>query len=269
MAELTVNHVISGTLTVDTNLKGTIAGQGGTPPVLETLTVRPNPAQSQTLTPETGVDGWNSVTVPQSMACVLQTDFLLGMGGDAYETIASKDYISIYDTSGRNVTRFYKSSPATGTSMSEVCFATAGSPIVATVQAHTGGNGIFYGIKGVEGFIIKGATNTYSSCCKGWNTLKTLDIESPEIGISSFEDNPIETLILRGTTSIGKQAFYYSLTTLQNIYIYSSTVCSLGRNAFNPNITATVHVPADLLASYQADTNWTAYTHLSWVAITE
>lgn len=263
MAEITINHVVSGSVTVDGTITGIInSGGGGSTPVLETLNVSVNPAQSQTITPGTGIDGWNEVKVPQAMACVIQNDFVLAMGGSAYDTIASKDYIAVYDSSGHNSTQFTKGSGGSDT-LSQLMFTKSNA--TATVDAANMGNTIFMGIKGCTSLVIKNATGTYSSVCKGWNTLKHVDIESPSIGISSFEDNPLETIILRGTTSIGKQAFYSGNYTITDIYIYTTSgVCTLGRNAFNNLLSATVHVPASLLADYQANSGWAAYTGITW-----
>lgn len=266
MAEITINHVVSGSVTVDGTITGIISsGGGGSTPVLETLNVSVNPAQSQTITPGTGIDGWNEVKVPQAMACAIQNDFVLAIGGSAYDTIAGKDYIAVYDNSGHNSTQFTKGSGGGGDTLSALMVNSA-TETTATVDASKGTGGIFFGLKRCTSLVLKNTTSIFTGACKGWNTLKTVDIESPNIGISSFEDNPLETIILRNATSIGKQAFYYASNTIQNIYIYTTSgVCTLGRNVFLPTSTATVHVPAALLSEYQANSGWSAYTYMQIV----
>lgn len=265
MAEITINHVVSGNVTVDGTINAVVSsGGGGSTPVLESLNVSVNPAQSQTLTPAVGIDGWNEVKVPQAMACVIQNDFVLAMGGSAYDTIVGKDYIVVYDSSGHNNTRFSKGGGGGGgTDMSDVAFSATGA--TATVQGSTG-HTQFYGMKHLETLIIKGATGMYSGCCMGLNSVKHVDIECPTIGIQAFQDEPLQTIILRNATSIGKQAFYNSGNTITDIYIYTTSgVCTLGRNVFGPTSTATVHVPASLLSEYQADSGWSAYTYMQIV----
>lgn len=258
MAEITINHVVSGSVTVDGTINGIISSGGGSAPVLETLNVGIDPTQQQTITPSVGVDGWNEVKVPQAMAIAINTDFVIAMGGNAYDTIVSKDYIAVYDSSGRNATRFSKGGGGgSGTDMSDVAFSATGA--TATVQGSTG-HTQFYGMKHLETLIIKGATGMYSGCCMGMNSIKHVDIECETIGIQAFQDEPLQTIILRNATSIGKQAFYNTSNTITDIYIYTNTKCTLGRNVFGPSSTATVHVPASLLSEYQADSGWSAYT---------
>lgn len=232
MAEITVNHVISGTLTVDANLKGTIAGQGDTPAVLETLAVHPNPAQSQTLTPATGIDGWNSVTVPQSMAININTNFMLGMGGEAYDTIVSKDYIVIYDTSGRNSQRFTKGSGGGGV-------LNTGINDELAIYA-------YYGNTGIDEIVCPAVTT---------------------VGSSAFESSAFKTIRFTGTGSLYIDNGAFKNSGLKDLYLHSSTVASLGSNyAFQGVTGLTIHVPQELLASYQAASMWSA-VNCTWVAL--
>ena len=264
MAEITINHVVSGSVTVDGTITGIInSGGGGSTPVLETLNVSVNPAQSQKITPGVGIDGYNEVKVPQAMAIAINSDFIIAMGGNAYDTIASKDYIAVYDTSGRNSTRFSKGSGGENDTLSELMFATANA--TATVDASKGAGASFRGIQRCNTLVIKNATSMASSCCRYWNCIHNVDIECPTISVSAFQDEPLETIILRNATSIGKQSFYSQNGTITDIYIYTPTMCSVGRNAFNNIMTATIHVPSNLLSSYQADSSWSAYASVTWV----
>lgn len=103
---------ITGTIAVTGTINGTIAIGGGGSAKLETLNVSVNPAQAQTLTPGEGegVDGWNEVKIPQAMECRLNSGFVLAMGGSAYDDIVSREYITVYDASGKKSTRFKKQS---------------------------------------------------------------------------------------------------------------------------------------------------------------
>ena len=231
MADITINHVLSGTVTLAGDISGTIT-TGDIPAVLESLSVSPNPAQSQTITPPAGIDGYNSVTVPQSMACVFQTDFVVGMGGQAYDTIASKDYIAIYDASGRNATRFYKGS--------------GGSGILNTGINEELASYSYYGNTGID------------------------EIVCPAVGLigdGAFEESGFKTVRLTNTGSveIGNNAFKNS--GLKDLYIHSNTVATLASSmAFNGTTGLTIHVPQSLLSSYQSTTPW-SNVNATWAAI--
>ncbi len=54
---------ISGKIDITGTLNGTITIGGGSAPVLQEVTVRSKPGQDQTITPESGVDGFSSVKV--------------------------------------------------------------------------------------------------------------------------------------------------------------------------------------------------------------
>ena len=232
MADITISHVISGTVTVEGDIRGTIAGQGDTPAVLESLTVRPNPAQSQTLTPEAGIDGWNSVTVPQSMAVTMQSTFLIGMGGDAYDTIASKEYIAIYDTSGRNATRFYKGS--------------GGGGVLNTGINEELASYSYYGNTGVDEIVCPNVTT---------------------VAGSAFESSGFKTIRFTGTGNLYIDNGAFKNSGLKDLYLHSSTMTSLGSNyAFQGVTGLTIHVPQNLLATYQANSMWSA-VNCTWVAI--
>lgn len=262
MAQIVINHVVSGSVTVDGTITGIIKSGGGSTPVLESLNVSVNPAQSQTITPSVGIDGYNEVKVPQAMAIAINSDFVIAMGGNAYDTIAGKDYIAVYDTSGTNVTRFSKGSGGGDDTLSELMFATANT--TATVDASKGAGASFRGIQRCNTLVIKNATSMASSCCKDW-LIHNVDIQCQTISTSAFENNPLETIILRNATSIGKQSFYSQNGTITDIYIYTPSMCTVGRNAFNNTMTATIHVPSNLLSSYQADSSWAAYASVTWV----
>ena len=233
MADITINHVLSGTVTLAGNISGTIT-TGDIPAVLESLSVSPNPAQSQTITPPAGVDGYNSVTVPQSMACIFQTDFVLGMGGQAYDTISSKDYIAIYDTSGRNVTRFYKGS--------------GGSGILNTGVNDEIASYSYYGNAGIDEIVCPAVTT---------------------VAGSAFESAAFKTIRFTNTGSLYIDNGAFKNSGLKDLYLYSSTMTSLGSNyAFQGVTGLTIHVPENLLSTYQANSMWSA-VNCTWVAITE
>ena len=264
MAEITINDVVSGNVTVEGTINGIISsGGGGSAPVLETLNVGIDPTQQQTITPSVGVDGWNEVKVPQAMAIAINTDFVIAMGGNAYDTIASKDYIAVYDSSGHNTTRFSKGSGGGNDTLSELMFATANA--TATVDASKGAGASFRGIQRCNTLVIKNATSMASSCCRYWNCIHNVDIECPTISISAFQDEPLETIILRNATEIKQTAFYSQNGSITDIYIYTPTMCVVGRNAFNSLMTAKIHVPAALLSEYQANSSWAAYASVTWV----
>lgn len=232
MADITISHVISGTVTVEGDIRGTIAGQGDTPAVLESLTVSPNPAQSQTLTPEAGIDGWNSVTVPQSMAINISSDFVLGMGGQAYDTIVGKNYIAIYDTSGRNSTRFYKGS--------------GGGGVLNTGINNELASYSYYGNTGVDEIVCPNVTT---------------------VAGSAFESSAFKTIRFTGTGNLYIDNGAFKNSGLKDLYLHSSTMTSLGSNyAFQDVTGLTIHVPENLLATYQANSMWSA-VNCTWVAI--
>ncbi len=261
MAEITINHVVSGSVTVDGTINGIISSGGGSAPVLETLNVGINPTQQQILTPGVGIDGWNEVKVPQAMAISISSDFVIAMGGNAYDTIAGKDYIAVYDSSGHNSTRFTKGSGGGDDTLSKLMCSNGAA--TATVDGSKGDTTYFRGITQCNTLVLKNVTGMSSGVCKDWS-IHHVDIECPTIQISAFENNPLETIILRSATSIGKQAFYSQTGTITDIYIYTPTMCTVGRNAFFSTMTATIHVPANLLSTYQADSSWAAYSNVTW-----
>lgn len=229
MADITINHVLSGTVKLDGNITGVIRG---TEPVLETLNVRIDPSQAQTITPGTGVDGFNEVKVPQAMAINVSTDFVVAMGGSNYDTISAKNYIAVYDTSGRNVTRFTKGS---------------------------GGGGVLS--TGTSDEIIMSAY---------WKNTGIDEIVCPSVGLvgdGAFEEAGFKTVRLTNTGSveIGNNAFKNS--GLKDLYIHSNTVATLASSmTFNGTTGLTIHVPQSLLSSYQSTTPWNN-VNCTWTAI--
>lgn len=231
MADITINHVLSGTVTLAGDISGTIT-TGDIPAVLESLSVSPNPAQSQTITPPAGIDGYNSVTVPQSMACVFQTDFVVGMGGQAYDTIASKQYIAIYDASGRNVTRFTKGS--------------GGGGILNTGINEELASYSYYGNTGIDEIVCPAVTT---------------------VAGSAFEAAGFKTVRFTNTGNLYIDNGAFKNAGLKDLYIHSSTVAGLGSNLAFQGVTGlTIHVPQNLLASYQANSMWSA-VNCTWLAI--
>ena len=230
MADITINHVISGTLTVDGDLTGHIVPTS-VEPKLETLNVSVNPSQAQTITPS-GIDGWNEVKVPQAMACVLQSDFLLAMGGSAYDTISAKDYIVVYDTSGRNSTRFYKGSGGGGT---------LNTGINDELASYS-----YYGNTGIDEIVCPNVTT---------------------VAGSAFESAGFKTIRFTNTGNLYIDNGAFKNSGLKDLYLHSSTMTSLGSNyAFQGVTGLTIHVPQNLLTTYQANSMWSA-VNCTWVAL--
>lgn len=233
MADITVNHVISGTIDVNANLTGSITS-GGKKPVLETLNVQINPSQAQTITPGTGIDGYNEVKVPQAMAINVLSDFVIAMGGSNYETIAEKQYIAVYDSSGRNTTRFYKGS--------------GGGGILNTGVNEELASYSYYGNTGIDEIVCPAVTT---------------------VAGSAFESAGFKTVRFTNTGNLYIDNGAFKNAGLKDLYIHSSTVAGLGSNLAFQGVTGlTVHVPQNLLATYQANGMWSA-VNCTWVAITE
>lgn len=231
MADITINHVLSGTLNITGDLTGSLVPSTKTP-VVETLNVTMNPAQAQTITPTTGVDGFNEVKVPQGMACVLQSDFLLAMGGSAYDTIVGKDYIVVYDTSGRNSTRFYKGSGSGGT---------LNTGINDELVSYS-----YYGNTGIDEIVCPNVTT---------------------VAGSAFESAAFKTIRFTNTGNLYIDNGAFKNSGLKDLYLHSSTMTSLGSNyAFQGVTGLTIHVPQNLLASYQSNSMWSA-VNCTWVAL--
>lgn len=85
-----------------------------------------------------------------------------------------------------------------------------------------------------------------------------------EIGEAAFQDTSIASIRLPACGSIADQAFK-RCESLRNVYLGYNGYCWVDENVFadittDPEdpVTVTVHVPAAQLASYQADSDWSA-----------
>lgn len=222
MADITINHVLSGTVNITGDLTGSLVPSTKTP-VLETLNVRIDPSQAQTLTPGTGVDGWNEVKVPQAMAIAINTDFVVAMGGNAYDTISAKNYIAVYNASGHNTTRFYK-----GTGQSPLN--TADNDEIAIYA--------FYHMTGFSEIIMPSVA-VIGSQAFGGSSVKTVRI-TKATGLVEFGENAFE-----------------GCSNLTDVYIHSSTKANANNSFVFKNVPhVNIHVPASLLSAYEADNNF-------------
>ena len=134
-------------------------------------------------------------------------------------------------------------------------------------------SGTYYGIIQVNNLTLKGCT-VVASDAFGYNetsyayTLKLPDIVT--IKSNAFRQSAINKLYL-GTSGSSTQITlnnyaFNGCVNFAHLYLPGSSVVTLpGTTNISSLLIFTVHVPADLLESYKAATNWSALTNVEWV----
>lgn len=251
MAQIVINHVVSGSVTVDGTITGIIKSGGGSANIQENKNATASTTAVE-VTPDTGYDAMAKVTIA---GVPLQAK---NVTPSAVQQVIEPDsnYLGLSSVTVGAV-------PAGGDdTLSKLMCSNAER--TATVDGSKSDTAYFRGIAKCYTLVLKNLSGMAASCCKDW-LIHNVDIQCQTIGTSAFENCPLETIILRNATSIGKQAFYSQNGSITNIYIYTPTMCTVGRNAFSNTMTATIHVPAALLSEYQANSSWAAYASVTWV----
>lgn len=129
-------------------------------------------------------------------------------------------------------------------------------------SSHCIGQSCFEGctnLASVSGFeyIIKGSIG--SSAFKGCSSLTSINVGSPTtINGNAFQNCTSLTSIIIGNTNTITGTAFNGCTSLSNITITKSSVCALSSTTnFPTGQNIQVHVPSNLISSYQSASNWT------------
>lgn len=105
--------------------------------------------------------------------------------------------------------------------------------------------------------------------------LQGMSDELPEINTTGMDDYTTDsTSIFTTSVNLIRNYAFYNYTTLKHLVLTSTTKVTLGGKHVFDNTpiedgTGMIHVPASLLAQYQADPYWSKYTITSAAAPTE
>ena len=241
---------ISGTISASGEMSGTVQITGE--PVLDSVTVK-STGVSQTITPEAGTDGFNSITVspislqsknvtPNGNEQVISAD--TGYDGLASVTVAPVVLQTKSVTPTSTAQTVTPDSGFTGLSSVEVAAAPAGGDFVLDFSVS------WQGV--IENFMFQNQTQI---------TGVTFKINNPNltIGRSAFSGcRNIKRLEIPVCQNIGSNAF--SGVSGHDVYLgastqYGSSVIPIGQ-AYDIGEPASIHVPPEMLNTYKNDGTW-------------
>lgn len=213
---------------------------GGSEPVLETATVKSTNVE-QTIVPQEGVDGFDEIVVQ----AVTSEDVLDAMFNDA--------------TTTQELTM-------TDSNENHTCYGFLGGlDVILPNTITTIFDGAFYKNQMLKSLTANGVTTVGSNALAECTLLLNIDLPAcTSIGSYCFQNSYIvESVHLGDVSAIPESAFAY-MSSLMDVYLGYAGVTAIDFNTSgNPfagsggNTGAlSIHVPADQLAGYQADSDW-------------
>ena len=226
---------------------------------LESKTVTPT-SQQQIIVPSQGWDGMSQVIVDAVSGDRLNDAFNDGL-----------DNVTLTKTSDKSCNLRIRNLTLQGfTSIASAAFYHKGLVTVSAPDCTTIEGGAFNTCKSLTTVdfpkLIGDRDYTNASIFYGCSSLTSVNVPLLEsVSNSAFSGcYALPSIRLPKCTYISAQAFQ-SCTALKDIYLGSDTMCTLAnKNAFTGSPIATdasarIHVPADLEASYKADSVWSNY----------
>ena len=128
------------------------------------------------------------------------------------------------------------------------------------------GQKAFEGCTSLESAILPLVTTVASNAFLNCSSLETVQIPSASsVSYGALRGTALVNIELPSVSSIPGEMFAYC-TVLENVTLNSNSVCPVQFNSFvgagtnntNPQHVIYVHVPGNLIASYQTATNWMA-----------
>ena len=255
------------------NLTGTIT-IGRPDATLQEITVRSKPGQEQTVLPEQGYDGFSKITVRRTPLTtkVLTPDVLKHVYNASADDVQGYSQVTMKSCYPLTISN----NEVTGVTIPNM-------DIVLPAEVTTIGNNAFYKnpiLKSISGSnVLTVSQNAFRD-----STIENFNLPNvATIGVNAFNNckKLPATITLPNVTTIGAGAFEnckntifvlpsvmflagYSLGSydLTDIYLGFDGVVQLNGVDFKSpiigdyNLNVTVHVPANQLANYQADTTW-------------